>query len=383
MLKIINNSEEFNSYKTREAKKKQADYYVKIVYNMIKEWAEDVKQQKLFKNTSLVAGAIGEFSFNISLIADPVNGPIIKRYKTLETNIKKLRLANTGGKQGASSPTTYTPGGRPQKQITKEGIWQRPNAGQITQDIVFIGKSGRVYAFSVKNYLSSMLSAMIAGNFSEAALTIRTGKKMNTFMGDIIRGTVLTKSKVSIDEINRFVYVLVNDIFRDGNSDDLLNMFMGSLINFYLQNEFIRTLTHASKEILKTYGDVRNSFIVMAGMYLVPMSAILRSIRDNLQLALERSYGDSIANSLFVIPKMNTGGIALPGADFEQEKEDIKAKDGFYENGVYSWPGAPSYGSAMLSLGIGEGKEIYEQLTMPDFKFNIEKLISVIENAMR
>ena len=351
---------------------------------MIKEWAEDVKQQKLFKNTSLVAGAIGEFSFNISLATDPVNGPIIKRYKTLETNIKKLKLANIGEKRGTSSPTTYTPGnGRPQKQITKEGIWRRPNAGQITQDIIFIGKSKKVYAFSVKNYLSSMLSAMIAGNFSEAALTIRTGKNMDTFMGDITRGTILTKSKVSINEINRFVYVLVNDIFRGDKSDDLLNMFMGSLINFYLQNQFIRTLTHTSKEIVKTYGDVRNSFIVMAGMYLVPMSVILRSIRDSLQLALERSYGDSVASSLFVIPEMNTGGIALPGADFKQKKEDIRAKDGFYENGVYSWPGAPLYGSAMLSLGIEEGKEIYQKLTMPDFKFNIEKLIDVIENAMR
>jgi hypothetical protein len=202
-------------------------------------------------------------------------------------------------------------------------------------------------------------------------------------MGDITRGTILTKSKVSINEINRFVYVLVNDIFRGDKSDDLLNMFMGSLINFYLQNQFIRTLTHTSKEIVKTYGDVRNSFIVMAGMYLVPMSVILRSIRDSLQLALERSYGDSVASSLFVIPEMNTGGIALPGADFKQKKEDIRAKDGFYENGVYSWPGAPLYGSAMLSLGIEEGKEIYQKLTMPDFKFNIEKLIDVIENAMR
>ena len=55
----------------------------------------------------------------------------------------------------------------------------------------------------------------------------------------------------------------------------------------------------------------------------------------------------------------------------------------FEANGVYSWPGAPSYGSEMLSLGIGEGKKIYQQLTMPDFKFNIEKLIDVIENAMR
>ena len=38
---------EFNSLKTPKAKQKQADYYIKIIYNMIKEWAEDVKQQKI------------------------------------------------------------------------------------------------------------------------------------------------------------------------------------------------------------------------------------------------------------------------------------------------------------------------------------------------
>ena len=51
---------------------------------------------------------------------------------------------------------------------------------------------------------------------------------------------------------------------------------MGSLINFYLQNEFIDAISHVSKEV----GDVRNSFIVLAGMYLIPMSSVLKSVRD-------------------------------------------------------------------------------------------------------
>jgi hypothetical protein len=79
---------------------------------------------------------------------------------------------------------------------------------------------------------------------------------------------------------------------------------------------------------------------------------------------------------------MNFSGITLPGADFEQEKEKIKDKDGFYEHGVYRWPGAPLYGDEMLSLGIKEGERIYKELTMPGITFNVTQLIAAVKSAM-
>ena len=40
------------------------------------------------------------------------------------------------------------------------------------------------------------------------------------------------RMSVTQDDINRFVYVLVNNIFRGDSSSVLLNTFMNGLINF-------------------------------------------------------------------------------------------------------------------------------------------------------
>ncbi len=360
--------------KTENSRKKQSNFYIKLLTATIDDWANNIEYQKLFKNTGVMTGAIGEFSFSVSLFMNPDQKFIIQNNNVLKKKIKLITKSNVGEKRGTSPKASYN-----HKTGLKEGKDRTP--GQITQDIMFIGKSRRKYAFSVKNYLSVILEK--AGG----AVQIRGGKKIDTFMGDILQsGTADSISNISIteDEIKRFAYVLVNNLFRDESNDDLLNLFMGELINFYLQNEFIKNLTHSSAEILKTYGDIRNSFLVMSGMYLIPMSVILTNIRDNLQIALNKDYTTSKNNSLFNIPKFDLEGIVLPNADkLDTDKKNIQNANEYYDNGRYTWPGAPQYGDEMLAYGIKAGDSIYDKLSMPDMEFRIDRLLGIIEAAMR
>lgn len=388
MLPIIESSDEFADLSDTE-KHQQSDYYIRMISTVIDNWANEKQYQTLFKNTGVMTGSIGEFAIAFSLNVQVNQDPIIKSMVEVDNKIKSIiKSMKPGSMKGEGDITTYTPGFGMRKIQRKKYNSEDPNShrwrrhgGQITQDIVYEGKSGRRYAFSVKNYLAEILEQGI----KNSALMIRQEKNMSTFMGDILnskqaKGTGIGLS-VTKDDINRFVYVQVNNIFRREDNGDLLNVFMGGLINFYLQNQFIRNLTHVSAELKSQYGDVRNSFIVMAGMYLIPMSRILIGIRDNLQLALNKQYEEMRAGSLFSLNGVEYQNVPFSEADLINEKREIMMQDnipGNYSGGRYHWPGEPMYGSRMLAVGIRAGRSIYEKQKMPAMQFKVDQLIDVL-----
>ena len=308
MPKIIKSSSEFDELSNAK-KKEQAEFYIRIIYKIIEDWGTQTKYLSLFKNTGLMTGEVGQFAVSFTFNAQVNRDPIIKDVAEVEQIITStIKSMSPASMHGGGDVVNYQPSGKQWKRIqSKKYNPDNPKShqykrysGQVTQDVIVEGKNGRKYSFSVKNYISEILLQGV----KNVSLTIRTEKSMEAFMGDVMRSS--PRMSVTQDDINRFVYVLVNNIFRGDSSSVLLNTFMNGLINFYLQNEFVKNLTHASTQLKQKFGgDVRNSFIVMSGMYLIPMSTILTSIRDNLQLALDQEYSEMSESSLLKIGDTN------------------------------------------------------------------------------
>lgn len=252
--------------KGKKLPEKKLLFFQKTLIDQINEWANDSRKVKIFKTNSALSSEIGEQGLRIL-------------YK-LKFGSKITGLRQTGNISGEQVIKSYNiktgevTAKLKRKKTEDEEDEELKHVGSITPDIVFKAKkSKKTYAFSVKNYLASML----LDGLEELSIHIRGKKKLSTFLGEASANIgSFNGVNISHDEIQRFVYVFINNLFRDEDSNMLLIKFMGSLINFYLQNEFIDAISHVNKEI----GDVRNSFIVLAGMYLIPMSSILRSVRD-------------------------------------------------------------------------------------------------------
>lgn len=252
--------------KGKKLPEKKLLFFQKTLIDQINEWANDSHKVNIFKTDSALSSEIGEQGLRIL-------------YK-LKFGRKITGLRQTGGIYGEQVIKSYNiktgevTAKLKKKKTEDEEDEEFKHVGNITPDIIFKAKkSKRIYAFSVKNYLGSML----LDGLEELSIHIRGKKKLSTFLGEASASTgSFSGVNISHDEIQRFVYVFINNLFRDEDNSMLLIKFMSSLINFYLQNEFIDAISHVSKEV----GDVRNSFIVLAGMYLIPMSSVLRSVRD-------------------------------------------------------------------------------------------------------
>lgn len=356
--------EEYTKKGKKLPEKKLANFQQTLI-NEVKKWSEEPASRSIFRVESQFSGELGEQSLKILWKLN------------FDNKIRGLR--QTGAEKGEQVIKSYNiktgeiTNILKRKKSKDDEDEELTHVGSITPDIVFTAKkSKKTYAFSVKNYLGSML----VDGLEDLQIHIRGKKKLHTFLGEAAAaGSNFEGIGIGVDEIQRFVYVFINNMFRDEDSSMLLIKFMSSLINFYLQNQFIKSLSHMNNEI----GDVRNSFIVLAGMYLIPMSSILRSVRDTLQQIADKNYGDSagglIAPGQLDLNDTATGNLMGIYRELVYEKRGIR-------DATPEWQPGDPYGSAMLSAGIGAGTQAYESMNMPEITFNVEKLIAAVESAM-
>lgn len=341
--------------KNSESKRKKQVVYSKTIYKEIDGWVDLAIASDHFVASSAITGSIGEYSISFLLTLennkkDPTATGIMKK-------MAKIRTGKEFGTQFKRKLNIQT--GENENVLTKKTFKRAEHSAQITQDIVFKGKSGQSYAFSVKNYLAQFLER----GLNEVAIEIRGAKNLSSFLGEV----QAAGAGVSFDEMQRFVYVLVNNIFRGQDNQTLLIKFMDNLINFYLQNKIIKSISHiAANSVLN---DTRNSFIVLAGVKLIPMSTILIAIRNNLQQMADRNYSGANASSLISPGAINVNQ-SIDASYLTNQKEEAKQT-------IPDWVG-PNYGPDVLNVGIQAGLLLYNSITMPGIRFNMSQLLSAI-----